>query len=92
MHEQSLMRGVVNKILETGERAGGGRVVAARLWLGCLSQMSPAHVAEHFHQAAAGGPLAGITLSFTQSDDPLDPRAQDVVLESVELAATPSVG
>ena len=65
-----------------GGSAGGRR---SRSGCGALSHMSRGHFAEHFEQAAAGTIAEGAELDVTVSDDLADPRAQDIVLESVEV-------
>jgi hydrogenase nickel incorporation protein HypA/HybF len=85
MHESGLMKGVMRRIEEIAQDQQATRVVGVSVWLGALSQMSPAHFAEHFQEAAAGTIAEGARLDATASDDVRHPNAQDVLLESVEV-------
>ncbi len=85
MHEASLMTHLMRQIREVAVAEQASRVVRIKVWCGALSHMSPAHFAEHFSLAAAGTPAEGAELDVTVSDDPSDPHAQDIVLESVEV-------
>jgi hydrogenase maturation protease len=85
MHEASLMISLMRQIRAVAEAEGAARVAGIKVWCGALSHMSRAHFAEHFEQAAAGTIAEGAELDVTVSDDLADPRAQDIVLESVEL-------
>lgn len=85
MHEASLMTGLMGRIQAVAAAEQAKRVVGIKVWCGALSHMSRAHFAEHFAQAAAGTVAEGAALDVTISDDLTDPRAQDVVLESVDV-------
>ena len=86
MHEMSLMNDLVRKIEREACEHGQAPVVAVRVVLGALSHISPEHFREHFADAVRGTPLDGAVLSIATSDDINDPQAQDILLESVELA------
>ena len=85
MHEASLMTGLIGRIREIAAAEQATRVVAIKVWCGALSHMSRAHFAEHFARAAAGTLAESAALDVTVSDDLTDPRAQDIVLESVDV-------
>jgi hydrogenase maturation protease len=85
MHEASLMINLMRQIHEIAAAEGASRVVGIKVWCGALSHMSRAHFAEHFAQAAAGTLAEGAALDVTVSEDLTDPRAQDIVLESVDV-------
>ena len=85
MHEASLTRDLVNRILTIAREQGATRVVGIRVRLGALSHMSPEHFQEHFDVAAAGTIAAGARIEATQESDIQSPTAPDVVLESVEV-------
>jgi hydrogenase maturation protease len=85
MHEASLMTNLMRQIREVAAAEKASRVVGIKVWCGALSHMSRAHFAEHFAQAAAGTLAEGALLDVTVSADPTDPRAQDIVLESVDV-------
>jgi len=86
MHEASLMRDLMRQIDAIAAREGAVRVTAVRVRLGALSHVSPGHFAEHFAVAAAGGRAACARLTVTAAEDTADPRAGEVVLESVDVA------
>ncbi|MGF1474858.1 MAG: hydrogenase/urease maturation nickel metallochaperone HypA [Geminicoccaceae bacterium] len=85
MHEASLMTGLIRRIEKIAEQERASRVTRVRVWCGALSHMSAAHCAEHFREAARGTIAEGAALDVTVSDDITDRRAQDVMLESVDI-------
>jgi Zn finger protein HypA/HybF involved in hydrogenase expression len=86
MHELGLIDPLLRRLEAVATAEGAGRVCGVRIWLGALSQCSPAHFAEHFAAAACGTIAEGARLEFTVSDDPADADAGHVRIESVELA------
>lgn len=87
MHEFSLIHDLMRKIESVAREHGGRRIVNVKVRLGALSHISPEHFREHFIQAAAGTVAAGARLDIDQPKDEADPRAQDILLESVEVEA-----
>jgi hydrogenase nickel incorporation protein HypA/HybF len=87
MHEKALMDDLMSKILDVAATQGGVRVTQIRVWLGALSHFSPEHFCEHFVDASRGTAAEGAEVVATLDDDPTDPRAQGVVLESVSVAS-----
>ena len=85
MHEHALIDTLMRRIGEIAAAEGARKVVRASVWLGALSHMSPDHFREHFDHAAAGTIAEGAELDGTVSGDIADPRATDVLLESVEV-------
>ena len=85
MHETALVRDVVHRMVELTQSAGACRVSGARIWLGALSHLSPEHFRDHFSVEAQGTVAAGAVLTIEMSDDPNDPHAQLVRLESIDL-------
>jgi hydrogenase nickel incorporation protein HypA/HybF len=85
MHEASLMRDLMSEIYRIAETEKARRVTAVHVWLGALSHMSREHFAEHFNEAAEGSLAAGADLKITLSEDTQNPKAQEIVLESVEI-------
>jgi hydrogenase nickel incorporation protein HypA/HybF len=53
--------------------------------LGALSHISPEHLREHFLREAHGTIAEGAQLTIEVGHDPGDPRAQDVVLDSLAV-------
>jgi len=86
MHESSLMRGLMGQLERIVRSEGADRVAVVRVRLGALSHFSAEHFREHFIEAARGGPSDGAALEIEASQDLGDPRAQQVWLESVDLA------
>jgi hydrogenase nickel incorporation protein HypA/HybF len=85
MHEASLTTDLLRRIEMIAAAEKAGRIRQVSVWLGALSHFSASHFAEHFERAAAGTIAEGARLTVTVSDDIGHARAQDVVLESVEL-------
>jgi len=89
MHERALMADLVRKIEAVAAEQGGGRVVGVRVHLGALSHFTVEHFCEHFVDATRGTVAEGASVEAELGGDLVDPRAQGVVLESVELARGP---
>jgi hydrogenase nickel incorporation protein HypA/HybF len=85
MHEASLMIGLMRQIETIASGEGAKQVTKVKVWCGALAHMTEAHFAEHFHQAAEGTLAEGATLDVTVSDDLTNDRAQDVLLESIDV-------
>lgn len=85
MHEASLMKGLMRKVLEIARQERAERVVGLRVRLGALSHMSPEHFQEHFDAVAAGTIAEGAAIEAVEDPDLSSPRAADVLLESVEV-------
>lgn len=85
MHETGIVKDLVHRLEKVVADAGARRVVTANIWLGALSQFSPEHFREHFLDEARGSVADGAMLVIEQSNDPLNPAAQHVVIDSVEL-------
>lgn len=85
MHETSLVRDLIRKVELLAAQQNAARVVGMKLRLGALTQMSPGHFREHFEQAARGTLAENARLDLLLGEDPGDPQAQDVVLESLEI-------
>lgn len=85
MHEFSLIHDLMRKIESVAREHGGRKIVSVKVKLGALSHISPAHFREHFVSAASGTIAAGARLEIETLKDQTDPRAQDILLESVEM-------
>ena len=102
MHEFSLMADLFRKIdsisrdheslgyqsldHESSDK-GQAKVLTVSVKLGALSHITPEHFTEHFNEFAKGTVAEGATLKIIQLEDKNDPNAQDILLDSVELAA-----
>jgi len=85
MHETGLIRDLVHRLEAAARDAGAEGVSGVQVWLGALSQMSAEHFREHFDEEVRGTLAEDATLTLEVSNDLDDPRAQSVVLRSVEL-------
>jgi hydrogenase nickel incorporation protein HypA/HybF len=86
MHEASLMKDLMRKILAISREQNGARVVGVSVRLGALSHMSPGHFREHFAVASSGTMAEGAKLNIQVLTDLSDPQAQEILLASVEIA------
>ncbi len=87
MHEFSLMADLLRKIEMISQENGNGRVLTVRVRLGALSHITPTHFAEHFKEGVRGTVAEDAELEVVQMTDVNDPEAQEIFLESVEIAA-----
>jgi hydrogenase nickel incorporation protein HypA/HybF len=87
MHEASLIRGLIRRVEAVVSEQGGGKVLGLTVRVGALSHLSPGHLREHFVQGARGTLAEGARLHIEVLTDVADPRACEVLLESVELEA-----
>jgi hydrogenase nickel incorporation protein HypA/HybF len=85
MHETALVRDIVHRMADLARATGVRRVKGAKIWLGALSHLSAEHFREHFAIEARDTLAAGAVLEIEASDDPSDPHAQNIRLESVDL-------
>ena len=87
MHEYSLMADLLRKIQQLAEEAQADKVVSVKVQLGALSHITPEHFREHFQEAIVGTVAEGASLLVEQASDPNDPSAQDILLQSIDIAA-----
>lgn len=86
MHEHSLIANLIHQIENVaGGEHGAPRVVGVRVRLGALTNISADHFREHFVNETVGTIAEGALLDVVRRDDPTDPHAQEIVLESVEV-------
>jgi hydrogenase nickel incorporation protein HypA/HybF len=79
------MKDVMRKIEEVALSGGATRVTRVSVRLGALSHLTPEHFREHFEDASRGTIADGAEIDAILDVDIADPRARDVVLESVEV-------
>ena len=79
------MLSLMRQIEAIAAREDAGKVTKVSVWCGALSHMTETHFAEHFDQAAKGTLAEGAALDVTVSDDLAHDRAQDVLLESIDV-------
>ena len=87
MHEFSLMADLLRKVELLASEANAKKVTRVRVKLGALAHMTPDHLRGHFEDAVVGTAAEGATLDIVQTDDRSDPHAQDILLESIDVAA-----
>jgi hydrogenase nickel incorporation protein HypA/HybF len=85
VHERALMRDVMREIEERARVEGAERVTGVRVRLGALSHFTPGHFREHFEDASRGTVAEGATVDCVLRDDPTEPEAQGVVIESIDV-------
>lgn len=85
MHERALMRDVVTRIEEVARSEGATRVIRVSVRLGALSHFTPEHFREHFEDSARGTIAEGAVVDAEIEGDIADPRAGDVVVETVSV-------
>ena len=82
MHEKAVMERLIGAI----ENAADGRTVnRVRVRLGALSHFTPGHFREHFADASRGTIAEGADVEAELSEDPTEPDAQGVRLESIDV-------
>jgi hydrogenase nickel incorporation protein HypA/HybF len=85
MHETALVRDIVRRIEDLARATSARRVTGAKVWLGALSHLSAEHFREHFTIEARDTLAVGAVLDIEVSEDPDDPDAQHIRLESIDL-------
>jgi hydrogenase nickel incorporation protein HypA/HybF len=85
MHEASLMHDLLRHIQTVAQAHQVRRVIAVHLKVGRLSHCSPEHLRVHFEQAAHGTIAAGARLEVSVNTESDDERAQDVLLDRIEV-------
>ena len=84
MHEQAMFRDLLRKVAEVSSAEGVGRITRIRLWVGALSHLTEHQLREQWPYATRGTVAEGAVLEVEVSADPGDPRAQGVVLQSID--------
>ncbi|HEU5065315.1 MAG TPA: hydrogenase/urease maturation nickel metallochaperone HypA [Gaiellaceae bacterium] len=85
MHEQALMRDVIDRIVDLAEREGAIGVTRVSVRLGALSHFTSEHFREHYVDAARGTLAEGAIVEATLDEDIMASNAQGVFVESIEL-------
>ncbi len=86
MHEFSLINDLMRKIAAIATEQKAEKVTSVTVRLGALAHISADHFREHFVHAARNTVADGAQLKVLTSTDEADPRAQDILLESVDVA------
>jgi hydrogenase nickel incorporation protein HypA/HybF len=87
MHERAVMLDLMREVDRVAAQEHATRVTGVTVELGALSHFTPDHFLEHFRDASVGTLAAGARVDARQATDPRDPRAQGVVLLSLEIEA-----
>jgi len=82
----SLLADLMKKVKEIAAANNAGEVVEVTVRLGAMAHISPDHLREHFVEAAVGTVAEGADLVVIESDDMADPHAQNIILDSIEVA------
>jgi hydrogenase nickel incorporation protein HypA/HybF len=91
VHEQALMRDLMQKITAEARAEGAARVTRIRVRLGALSHLTEDHFREHFEEASRGTVAEGAAVEAELGTDPTEPQAQSVVLESIEVEVSRAI-
>jgi len=80
------MADLMRKIEAVAAQQRATKVVGVRVRLGALAHISAGHLREHFRAAARRTLADGARLDICACEDESDPHAQDILLESIEVA------
>ena len=86
MHEALLMNDLIRKIEAVAREQNARRVVGIKVRLGALAHMSAHRFREHFAVASQGMLAQGAKLNLDVHADATALQAQEILLESVEIA------
>ena len=85
MHEERLMQDLVRKLEDVARSNGVDHLAGFTVWIGGLSHLTEEQLRGRFPLAARGTAADGARIRVDRSTDLADPRAQGVVLVSVDL-------
>ncbi|MGA7861697.1 MAG: hydrogenase maturation nickel metallochaperone HypA [Thermoplasmata archaeon] len=85
MHEEAMLQDLRRKLVEVAGREGAPRVARVRLWVGALSHVSEEQLRRQWPRVVEGTPAQSAALDVTASRDLEDPRAQGLVLMSIDV-------
>ena len=85
MHEFSLIKDLIRKIISIAHEQRASKVVAVTVKLGALSHISPDHFREHFNHATRGTVAEEARLNINIVNNMNDPTVQEVLLENIEV-------
>lgn len=86
MHESSMMTNLMRQIESAARDQDATRIVGVTLRLGAMTNISPAHLHEHFIMAARGTIAEDASLNIIEEDNPSSPFAAQVRLEGIDVA------
>jgi hydrogenase nickel incorporation protein HypA/HybF len=85
MHEEAMLQDLRRKLVEIVGQEGSPRVVRVRLWVGALSHVSEEQLRQQWWRVVEGTGAQSAALDVTTSGDLNDPRAQGLVLVSLDV-------
>jgi len=85
MHEEAMLRDLVRKAEEVARREPAGRVTRVRIWVGALSHLAGPELEARWAHAVHGTALEGARVDIEVSSDRADPKAESVVLRSLDV-------
>jgi hydrogenase nickel incorporation protein HypA/HybF len=85
MHEFSLIKDLIHKILTIAREQKAKKVVGVTVKLGALSHISQDHFREHFVHASQGTIAEGARLNIELMTDITAPQSLDVLIENIEV-------
>ncbi len=85
MHEFSLIKDLIQKIISIAHEQRASKVVAVTVKLGALSCISQDHFREHFIHASHGTIADCAQLNIEVQTDINDPQSQDVLIQNIEV-------
>lgn len=85
MHEEAMLQDLRRKLIEVTTREGATRVARVRLWVGALSHVSEEQLRRQWPRVVDGTAAQSALLDVASSADTADPRAQGLVLLSLDV-------
>ncbi len=85
MHEEALLKDIRQKLIEESTRASPAQIARVRLWIGALSHLSEDQLRLQWPTVVDGTPAQSAELDVTTSRDTTNPRAQGLVLMSIDV-------
>ncbi len=85
MHEGTLITDLVHKVEAIALQENAKRVKSVSIRVGDFSHASPEHLREHFEHDTKGTVAEGARLEVQTISDIRDPKALEIVLESLEI-------
>lgn len=85
MHEMTLMNDLVAKIQAVARDAGVDRVTRVKVTIGAYAHISEDHFREHFVDGTRGTVAENAKLEVVMNPDTEDPRAQEIVLDEIDV-------
>jgi hydrogenase nickel incorporation protein HypA/HybF len=92
MHESGPAKSLVREIEGIARGLGNPRVLVVHMRLGVLCPFSEDSLRAHFEHVAEGTVAENAMLVINWDDDPTDPGAQSILLESLAVEELPVFG